>query len=175
MHKIIFVIAFYVYRLHWSARKGFYEMSAMLLDNNASLSILNKYNMTPFEVASENSSSFEFVMLFLKGGEEGADSGNEFKRRSEKGLLCACQYGRLKTAQQLIDRIRVDRQCCNKDGNTCLHLATQFGHDEVVKLLLKRGVNKKKENKDGETAYDIGKKYGKKLCIKILELPFGSF
>ena len=88
--------------------------------------------MTPFEIASENSTSFEFVMLFLKGGEDGDDSGFQFKRRSEKGLLCACQYGRLKTVQQLIDKIRVDRQCSDSDGNTCLHLATQFGHDDVV-------------------------------------------
>ena len=42
--------------------------------------------MTPFEIASENSTSFEFVMLFLKGGEDGDDSGFQFKRRSEKGL-----------------------------------------------------------------------------------------
>ncbi len=161
--------------LHWSARKGFYEMSSMLLDNGASLSILNRYNMTPFEIASENSTSFEFVMLFLKGGEDGDDSGFQFKRRSEKGLLCACQYGRLKTVQQLIDKIRVDRQCSDSDGNTCLHLATQFGHDDVVKLLLKRGVSKKRENKLGETPFEVGKKYGKTLCCEILELPFGAF
>ena len=43
--------------------------------------------MTPFEIASENSSSFEFVMLFLKGGEDGEDSGHEFQRRTEK--LCS--------------------------------------------------------------------------------------
>ena len=107
--------------LHWAARKGQYKMSAMLLDNGASLSILNKYNMTPFEIASENSSSFEFVMLFLKGGEDGEDSGHEFQRRSEKALLCACEYGRLVTAQQLIDRIRVNRQCRDKNENSCLH------------------------------------------------------
>eukprot|EP00942_MAST-04A_sp_MAST-4A-sp1_P001887 g1887.t1 len=154
---------------------GFYEMSSMLLDNGASLSILNRYNMTPFEIASENSTSFEFVMLFLKGGEDGDDSGFQFKRRSEKGLLCACQYGRLKTVQQLIDKIRVDRQCSDSDGNTCLHLATQFGHDDVVKLLLKRGVSKKRENKLGETPFEVGKKYGKTLCCEILELPFGAF
>ena len=58
-----------------------------------------------------------------------------------------------KTVQQLIDKIRVDRQCSDSDGNTCLHLATQFGHDDVVKLLLKRGVSKKRENKLGGNTF----------------------
>ena len=75
----------------------------------------------------------------------------------------------------MIDKIRVDRQCSDRDGNTCLHLATQFGHDDVVKLLLKRGVSKKRENKLGETPFEVGKKYGKTLCCEILELPFGAF
>lgn len=161
--------------LHWAARKGQYKMSAMLLDHGASLSILNKYNMTPFEIASENSSSFEFVMLFLKGGEEGDDSGHEFQRRTEKALLCACEYGRLVTAQQLIDRIRVNRQCRDKNENSCLHLATQNGHEDVVKLLLKRGVSKTAKNRNGETALEVGKRCGKTLCSQILQMPFGSF
>ena len=122
--------------------------------------------MTPFEIASENSTSFEFVMLFLKGGEDVDDSDFGFKRRSEKGLLCACQYGRLKTVQQLIDKIRVDRQCSDSDGNTCLHLATQFGHDDVVKLLLKRGVSKKRENKLGETPLKLVKNTVKHYVVK---------
>ena len=50
-----------------------------------------------------------------------------------------------------------------------------FGHDDVVKLLLKRGVSKKRENKLGETPFEVGKKYGKTLCCEILELPFGAF
>ena len=131
--------------------------------------------MTPFEIASENSSSFEFVMLFLKGGEDGEDSGHEFQRRTEKALLCACEYGRLLTAQQLIDKIRVNRQCRDKNENSCLHLAAQNGHEDIIKLLLKRGVSKKAKNSNGETALEAGKRCGKTLCCQILEMPFGSF
>ena len=60
----------------------------------------------------------------------------------------------------------------NKIWNEILNLKKD---DDVVKLLLKRGVSKKRENKLGETPFEVGKKYGKTLCCEILELPFGAF
>ena len=55
------------------------------------------------------------------------------------------------------------------------YTAAQNGREDIIKLLLKRGVSKKAKNSDGETALDVGKRCGKTLCAQILEMPFGSF
>lgn len=160
--------------LHWAARNGLFDISAFLLSAGADLTLINKNGMTAFEIAAENSKSFEFVMLFLKGGEEAEADGFEFKRRSELGLLCAALYGRTKVVQKLIDQVRVDRNCLDAHGNNTLHLAAKNGHDETVRLLLRRGVSRLVQNKHGEKAVDTAKKMGQLKTVEILCTPFGA-
>eukprot|EP00945_MAST-04E_sp_MAST-4E-sp1_P003408 g3408.t1 len=160
--------------LHWSARNGLFEMSSVLLDAGADLMAQNKNGVTPFEIATENSKSFDFVMLFLKGGEDGDEKSFEFKRRGELALLCAAFYGRLKTAQKLIDSIRVDRNCRDTEGNTCLHLAAKSGKNETIRLLLRRGLPRHAKNDAGQTPLGVANALKLTKTEEILCLPYGS-
>lgn len=49
----------------------------------------------------------------------------------------------------------------NKDDETALHCAAQYGHTEVVKLLLEYSCDPLIRNKRGETALDLAAQYGR--------------
>jgi hypothetical protein len=46
----------------------------------------------------------------------------------------------------------------NADGDTPLHIAAKYGFEDAVKMLLKRGANKKAKNKRGLTPIDVSRK-----------------
>lgn len=48
-----------------------------------------------------------------------------------------------------------------KDDETALHCAAQYGHTEVVKLLLEYSCDPDIRNKRGETALDLAAQYGR--------------
>ncbi|XP_077863923.1 uncharacterized protein LOC144348403 [Saccoglossus kowalevskii] len=65
-----------------------------------------------------------------------------------------------KNEQPRIVRLMVkqgyDTNCCDIDGNTALHIASENGSTKVVKTLLKhRTINKLKENKNKRTALHL--------------------
>lgn len=50
-------------------------------------------------------------------------------------------------------------------GWTPLHLATYFGHKEVVRALLEDGVNVDEVNEDGDTALHKASFIGNEVCV----------
>lgn len=56
----------------------------------------------------------------------------------------------------------------NKDDETALHCAAQYGHTGVVSLLLKHGANPSFRNVRDETALDLAAQYGRLETVELL-------
>jgi ankyrin repeat protein len=59
-------------------------------------------------------------------------------------------------------------QCKTNENQTCLHLASEKGHTDVVKILLENGANIKIKTKDKETCLHLATKHGHTDVVKIL-------
>jgi hypothetical protein len=78
------------------------------------------------------------------------------RRHPESGTLplsTAAIYDRTEIAKWLIEN-GARASGSNRDGNTPLHIAAFFCHDQMVELLLANEVDTKKKNHRGETALD---------------------
>ena len=73
--------------------------------------------------------------------------------RGPTPLRNAVLYGRTSTVRLLLDE-GGDLTDTGNDGNTLLHIAAFFTHEEIVDLLLDRGINVDIRNAKGESAMD---------------------
>ncbi|PWA21695.1 hypothetical protein CCH79_00003414 [Gambusia affinis] len=123
--------------LHLSAQYGHYEVSEMLLQHQSNPCLMNKAKKTPLDLA--------------------------------------CEFGRLKVAQLLLSSNMVPALLEGERGNdsldspstTPLHLAARNGHKDVIKLLLKAGIDINRATKAG-TALHEAALYGKTEVVRLL-------
>uniref|UniRef100_A0A096M5G4 Caskin-2 n=1 Tax=Poecilia formosa TaxID=48698 RepID=A0A096M5G4_POEFO len=123
--------------LHLSAQYGHYEVSEMLLQHQSNPCLKNKAKKTPLDLA--------------------------------------CEFGRLKVAQLLLSSNMVSALLEGERGNdsldspstTPLHLAARNGHKDVIKLLLKAGIDINRATKAG-TALHEAALYGKTEVVRLL-------
>lgn len=123
--------------LHLSAQYGHYEVSEMLLQHQSNPCLMNKAKKTPLDLA--------------------------------------CEFGRLKVAQLLLSSNMVSALLEGETGNdsldspstTPLHLAARNGHKDVIKLLLKAGIDINRATKSG-TALHEAALYGKTEVVRLL-------
>ncbi|XP_047232630.1 caskin-2-like isoform X3 [Girardinichthys multiradiatus] len=123
--------------LHLSAQYGHYEVSEMLLQHQSNPCLMNKAKKTPLDLA--------------------------------------CEFGRLKVAQLLLSSNMVSALLEGERGNdsldspsiTPLHLAARNGHKDIIKLLLKAGIDINRATKAG-TALHEAALYGKTEVVRLL-------
>ncbi|XP_024141294.1 caskin-2 isoform X2 [Oryzias melastigma] len=123
--------------LHLSAQYGHYEVSEMLLQHQSNPCLMNKAKKTPLDLA--------------------------------------CEFGRLKVAQLLLSSNMVttllegDRGVDNTDwpSTTPLHLAARNGHKDIIKLLLKAGIDINRATKAGTSLHEAAL-YGKTEVVRLL-------
>lgn len=63
---------------------------------------------------------------------------------------------------------RTDINLANKDNETALHSACQYGHRAVVSLLLAKGGDPRIRNVRGETPLDLAAQYGRFETVEML-------
>jgi ankyrin repeat protein len=87
------------------------------------------------------------ILLAAQGGRENvvaelikAKADVNASRDGRTVLMHACQYGYKDTAEQLLDA-KADIDQKNSHGETALMFASRYGQINVVRLLLKRGIN----------------------------------
>ncbi|XP_042363988.1 caskin-2-like [Plectropomus leopardus] len=123
--------------LHLSAQYGHYEVSEMLLQHQSNPCLMNKAKKTPLDLA--------------------------------------CEFGRLKVAQLLLSSNMVTALLEGEGGHdslespstTPLHLAARNGHKDIIKLLLKAGIDINRSTKAG-TALHEAALYGKTEVVRLL-------
>ena len=87
-------------------------------------------------------------------------SGTSYSKRSElingKGvnnitpLMLSVTNGYIETTTYLIEK-GANKDDCDDDGNTALHICSQNGHEQLVLLLLDKNSNPNLKNKNGDT------------------------
>uniref|UniRef100_A0A3Q2D0N6 Uncharacterized protein n=1 Tax=Cyprinodon variegatus TaxID=28743 RepID=A0A3Q2D0N6_CYPVA len=123
--------------LHLSAQYGHYEVSEMLLQHQSNPCLMNKAKKTPLDLA--------------------------------------CEFGRLKVTQLLLSSNMVSALLEGERGDdsldspstTPLHLAARNGHKDIIKLLLKAGIDINRATKAG-TALHEAALYGKTEVVRLL-------
>lgn len=123
--------------LHLSAQYGHYEVSEMLLQHQSNPCYRNKAKKTPLDLA--------------------------------------CEFGRLKVAQLLLNSNMVTVLLEGEGGHdssetpstTPLHLAARNGHKDVIKLLLKAGIDINRATKAGTSLHEAAL-YGKTEVVRLL-------
>ncbi|KAK7919104.1 hypothetical protein WMY93_010388 [Mugilogobius chulae] len=123
--------------LHLSAQYGHYEVSEMLLQHQSNPCLRNKAKKTPLDLA--------------------------------------CEFGRLKVAQLLLSSNMVTALLEGEGGHdsseapptTPLHLAARNGHKDVIKLLLKAGIDINRATKAGTSLHEAAL-YGKTEVVRLL-------
>ncbi|XP_036936389.1 caskin-2-like isoform X2 [Acanthopagrus latus] len=123
--------------LHLSAQYGHYEVSEMLLQHQSNPCLMNKAKKTPLDLA--------------------------------------CEFGRLKVAQLLLSSNMVAALLEGEGGNdsldspttTPLHLAARNGHKDIIKLLLKAGIDINRATKAGTSLHEAAL-YGKTEVVRLL-------
>uniref|UniRef100_A0A3Q3NNL5 Caskin-2 n=1 Tax=Labrus bergylta TaxID=56723 RepID=A0A3Q3NNL5_9LABR len=123
--------------LHLSAQYGHYEVSEMLLQHQSNPCLMNKAKKTPLDLA--------------------------------------CEFGRLKVAQLLLSSNMVAALLEGEGGDdnmdgpslTPLHLAARNGHKDIIKLLLKAGIDINRSTKAGTSLHEAAL-YGKTEVVRLL-------
>uniref|UniRef100_A0A4W5QBP5 Caskin-2 n=1 Tax=Hucho hucho TaxID=62062 RepID=A0A4W5QBP5_9TELE len=123
--------------LHLSAQYGHYQVSEMLLQHQSNPCLVNKANKTPLDLA--------------------------------------CEFGRLEVAQLLLNSNMVvallEREGLdgldNASSNTPLHLAARNGHKDIIRVLLKAGIDINRTTKAGTCLHEAAL-YGKTEVVCLL-------
>ncbi|XP_026207231.1 caskin-2-like [Anabas testudineus] len=123
--------------LHLSAQYGHYEVSEMLLQHQSNPCLMNKAKKTPLDLA--------------------------------------CEFGRLKVAQLLLSSNMVaallegagGHDSLDPPSTTPLHLAARNGHKDIIKLLLKAGIDINRATKAGTSLHEAAL-YGKTEVVRLL-------
>jgi len=87
-------------------------------------------------------------------------------------LAIACHTGRTKVVEFLLKKCsKLDLDKATVDGNTPLHLASRFGHKEIVDMLLaEKKIDTKKQNRAGLTAFYTACQFRHKEIVRVMLL-----
>jgi ankyrin repeat protein len=175
--------------LHIACRAGDLKIVHALLDHGARIDAENHLRQTSLHLAVANGRSDVVRVLLARNAQV-----NTSDEAGNYPLLVACQTGRLQIVEQLLNRIcdgvsdylSVFNRT-NRDGCTCIHVAAQSGHTDVVKFLLRcspvtsiaanmssaapfqvTAPDFRALNSQGYGAIDLAVKYGHLEIVKLL-------
>lgn len=90
----------------------------------------------------------------------------------EERFLKAAENGDLKKIKSMLNKeinIKTLINAVDKENNTALILASKFGYDEIVKILIENGADINIKNNDGKTALDYAEENDYKNIIELLK------
>ncbi|KAM6957122.1 caskin-2 [Aplochiton taeniatus] len=155
--------------LHYAAWQGKAESVLLLLRSGASVNGVSQDGHIPLHLAAQYG-HYEVSEMLLQH-----QSNPCLVNKAKKTPLdLACEFGRGKVAQLLLSSNMVvsllegDRKEPTDSGfTTPLHLAARNGHKDIIRLLLKAGIDINKATKAG-TALHEASLYGKTEVVKLL-------
>jgi ankyrin repeat protein len=137
--------------LHFSARNGHLEVCQMLLEHGAVANTRGNTGSTPFlEASITGHTNIIWLLLDHNPDVNVCDSDNG----GETPLHHAAEQGRLKLVQKLLE-LNAEVNSCGSHNSTPLLIASQFGHTDVVRLLLDNNANIHAQDNDGETSLHV--------------------
>uniref|UniRef100_A0A8C9KDL2 Caskin-2 n=1 Tax=Panthera tigris altaica TaxID=74533 RepID=A0A8C9KDL2_PANTA len=168
--------------LHHAALGGSLELIALLLEAQATVDIKDSNGMRPLHYAAWQG-RLEPVRLLLRASAAVNASEMLLQHQSNPCLVnkakktpldLACEFGRLKVAQLLLNSHLCvallegeAKDPCDPNYTTPLHLAAKNGHREVIRQLLRAGIEINRQTKTG-TALHEAALYGKTEVVRLL-------
>ncbi|KAM9392919.1 caskin-2 isoform 2-T4 [Pholidichthys leucotaenia] len=155
--------------LHYAAWQGKADSVLMLLRSGASVNGISLDGHIPLHLAAQYG-HFEVSEMLLQH-----QSNPCLLNKAKKTPLdLACEFGRVKVAQLLLSSNMVvalledeRKEPTDSAFTTPLHLAARNGHKDVIRLLLKAGIDINKTTKSG-TALHEASLYGKTEVVRLL-------
>ncbi|XP_050980957.1 caskin-2 isoform X2 [Labeo rohita] len=149
--------------LHYAAWQGKADSVLMLLRAGASVNGASQDGQIPLHLAAQYG-HYEVSEMLLQH-QSNPCTVNKAKKTP---LDLACEFGRLKVTQLLLSSNMVVALLeGNGRDNTPLHLAARNGHKDIIRLLLKAGIDINRTTKSG-TALHEAALYGKMEVVKLL-------
>ncbi|XP_051530753.1 caskin-2-like isoform X2 [Myxocyprinus asiaticus] len=149
--------------LHYAAWQGKADSVLMLLRAGASVNGASQDGQIPLHLAAQYG-HYEVSEMLLQH-QSNPCTVNKVKKTP---LDLACEFGRLKVTQLLLNSNMVVALLeGNGRDNTPLHLAARNGHKDIIRLLLKAGIDINRTTKAG-TALHEAALYGKTEVVKLL-------
>uniref|UniRef100_A0A8C2FIT2 Caskin-2 n=1 Tax=Cyprinus carpio TaxID=7962 RepID=A0A8C2FIT2_CYPCA len=187
--------AFY-FSLHHAALTGTTDLLSMLLEAQATVDIKDSNGMRPLHYAAWQGKADSVLKLLRAGASvNGASQDGQIplhlaaqyghyevsemllqhqsnpcavNKAKKTPMDLACEFGRLKVTQLLLSSNMVVALLeGNGRDNTPLHLAARNGHKDIIRLLLKAGIDINRTTKSG-TALHEAALYGKTEVVKLL-------
>ncbi|XP_062858824.1 caskin-2-like isoform X2 [Trichomycterus rosablanca] len=149
--------------LHYAAWQGKADSVLLLLRAGASVNLASHDGQIPLHLAAQYG-HYEVSEMLLQH-QSNPCSINKAKKTP---LDLACEFGRLKVAQLLLSSNMVVALLeGNGRDNTPLHLASRNGHKDIIRLLLKAGIDINRTTKAGTSLHEAAL-YGKTDVVKLL-------
>ncbi|CAG2212473.1 unnamed protein product [Mytilus edulis] len=146
--------------LKTACRVGDEDTVEVLLNNNADINKEDKEGWTPLKSASVNEHYQIVKKLLMKNADI-----NKVDHEGWTSLMSACKVGNFKVINVLLEHVKyaADVNCYSEStGDTPLIIACTYSDDgEIIKLLLEKGADWKKQNNIGQTALLLACMYGK--------------
>lgn len=147
--------------IHLAATYGHLDILKFLLDYGASVLIKDKiFDWSPLSYA-DKCNHLDVADLLLQRGANGSDMFEAIKNvhtlyEENRTLLhIAASKGYLNFAEVLVGA-EANVLAQDKNGDIPLHLAAQYGHNEIVKLLVEKEADSvDNRNKDGDTSLHL--------------------
>ncbi|XP_022521940.2 caskin-2 isoform X7 [Astyanax mexicanus] len=155
--------------LHYAAWQGKAESVLLLLRAGASVNGASQDGQIPLHLAAQYG-HYEVSEMLLQH-----QSNPCMVNKAKKTPLdLACEFGRLKVTQLLLSSNMINtllegdrKEAIDSAFNTPLHLAARNGHKDIIRLLLKAGIDVNRSTKAG-TALHEASLYGKTEVVRLL-------
>uniref|UniRef100_A0A8B9Q3U4 Caskin-2 n=1 Tax=Apteryx owenii TaxID=8824 RepID=A0A8B9Q3U4_APTOW len=155
--------------LHYAAWQGRVEPVRVLLRASASVNMASLDGQIPLHLSAQYG-HYEVSEMLLQH-----QSNPCLVNKAKKTPLdLACEFGRLKVAQLLLNSHLCvallegqSKDATDPNYTTPLHLAAKNGHKEIIRHLLKAGIEINKQTKTG-TALHEAALYGKTEVVRLL-------
>ena len=146
-----------------TAREGDVSSITEYVRQGGNLNVSNSRGYTPF------------ILATYHGHDEAAsalvDAGADACALDEKGsnaYMGVAFKGYLHTAKWLLEHTSCDVNHINGAGQTALMMASLFGHEEIVKLLIQHGADPKIVDDQGNTAESLAQGQGLTQILNII-------
>ncbi|MBN3272224.1 CSKI2 protein, partial [Polyodon spathula] len=155
--------------LHYAAWQGKANSVHQLLRAGASVNLASQDGQIPLHLAAQYG-HYEVSEMLLQH----QSNPCIINKARKTPLDLACEFGRLKVAQLLLSSNMCvallegeSKDSSDSGSNTPLHLASRNGHKDIIRLLLKAGIDINRTTKSG-TALHEAALYGKTEVVRLL-------
>ncbi|XP_057202676.1 caskin-2 isoform X6 [Triplophysa rosa] len=155
--------------LHYAAWQGKADSVLMLLRAGAAVNGASHDGQIPLHLAAQYG-HYEVSEMLLQH----QSNPCVLNKGKKTPLDLACEFGRVKVAQLLLNSNMVasllegdQKDASDSNCNTPLHLAARNGHKDIIRLLLKAGIDINRSTKAG-TALHEAALYGKTEVVRLL-------